>query len=67
MNAHLLSYQFKNLVRGKSFAKLQNQKWRHPTTGLDDDALEIIESIAFSMMEYFNYETKLVGKIMTRK
>lgn len=28
-----LSYQFKNLGRGPSFAKSQDQKWLHPETG----------------------------------
>ena len=67
MNAHTLSYQFKNLIRGDSFAKQQNEKWRDPLTGLKDNELEIIESVAHSTMTFFGYETKLVGKTMVRK
>jgi len=67
VKAHVLSEQFKNLIRGESFAKTQNQKWKDPETGLDDQALEIIESVAFELMEYFGYETKLVGKSVEGK
>lgn len=58
--AHTLSYQFKNLCRGESFAKEQMAKWKHPDTGLKKDELLIIESLAYDAMQYFGYEAAYV-------
>ena len=59
-NAHKLSQQFENLCRGDSFAKEQMEKWRHPEKGLKEDDLMIIESLAYDVMAYFEYETAYV-------
>lgn len=58
--AHTLSYQFKNLCRGKSFAKEQLAKWKNPESGLKKDDLMIIESLAYEAMGYFGYEAACV-------
>ena len=39
--AQHLSYQFQNLGRSSSFAKVQFEKWRHPKTGLKNDDLQV--------------------------
>lgn len=56
-----LSYQFKNLRRGSSFAAVQFQKWRDPKTGLTADEPQIIESLAHEVMEELGYGTSEVG------
>mmetsp|Transcript_22722 Transcript_22722/g.31736 ORF Transcript_22722/g.31736 Transcript_22722/m.31736 type:complete len:102 (+) Transcript_22722:147-452(+) len=56
--AAVLSYQFKNLTRGKSFAKAQFQKWR---VALNDDELHLIESVAFEEMSRLGYEPHVAG------
>eukprot|EP00934_Nitzschia_sp_Nitz4_P007937 Nitzschia sp. Nitz4//scaffold21_size171442//104174//108556//NITZ4_002174-RA/size171442-augustus-gene-0.186-mRNA-1//1//CDS//3329542450//7927//frame0 len=61
--AQHLSYQFKNLVRGASFAKDQLQKWRHPETGMKPDEIQILETIAHDMMTRLGYECYLVGVV----
>ena len=60
VKAHVLSQQFKNLCRGESFAKEQLAKWQHPETGLKKDELIIIESMAYEVMDYFEYQTSTV-------
>ena len=60
--AHRLSYQFKNLCRGQSFAVLQMAKWKDPQTGLKREELMIIESLAYDAMKFFGYEAKYVKK-----
>lgn len=62
--AQHLSYQFKNLGRGESFAKTQMAKWKHPETGLPSDAVEIIESVAHEVMGRLGYSTHLVNVTM---
>lgn len=61
LKAHTLSYQFQNLGRGESFAKDQNQKWRHPQTGLKQEELQLLESVARSMMLRLGYQPHVVG------
>lgn len=56
-----LSYQFKNLGRGMSFAKRQNKKWLHPETGLKTEEIQIIETLAHGVMLKLEYEPHLVG------
>jgi len=56
-----LSYQFKNLRRGSSFAKVQFQKWRLPQFGLTAEELQLIESLAHEVMEELGYDTSKVG------
>lgn len=56
-----LSVQFKNLGRGPSFAVNQFAKWKDPFTGLKDEDIQIIESVAHEVMEDLCYETHLVG------
>jgi len=60
--ANKLSTQFRNLGRGNSFAINQLAKWRHPTTGLEDENILIIESVSHEVMQGLGYETHLVGK-----
>ena len=60
VKAHTLSVQFQNLCRGDSFTEEQMAKWKHPETGLKENDLTIIESIAFEVMEYFGYETAVI-------
>mmetsp|Transcript_11214 Transcript_11214/g.32360 ORF Transcript_11214/g.32360 Transcript_11214/m.32360 type:complete len:663 (+) Transcript_11214:2240-4228(+) len=59
--AQSLSYQFKNLGRGKSFVNTQHQKWRHPETGLNNEEIQILETVAHEMMKTLGYDTHLVG------
>jgi len=59
--ARHLSYQFKNLGRGLSFAKNQNQKWRHPVTGMKNEEIQILETVAHEMMARLGYQTHFVG------
>jgi serine/threonine protein phosphatase PrpC len=61
--AQSLSYQFENLGRGPSFAQQQNQKWRDPVTGLDQDNIQLVESVAYEMMQKLGYKTHLVGVV----
>ena len=56
-----LSCQFKNLRRGSSFAKTQFEKWRDPNVGLTVDELQLIESIAYEVMEELGYDANEVG------
>jgi calcium/calmodulin-dependent protein kinase I len=60
-----LSYQFKNLTRGNSFTKNQNQKWLTGGNGavpLTTDELQLIESIAHETMDFLEYQTHVVNK-----
>jgi cGMP-dependent protein kinase len=59
--ARRLSCQFQNLGRGDSFANRQNKKWADPETGLDKEALQLIESVAHEMMKRLGYDPSLVG------
>jgi len=61
LKAHHLSYQFQNLHRGPSFAKNQNQKWKHPDDGLKEGEIQLIESVAHQMMTKLGYEPHSVG------
>mmetsp|Transcript_9087 Transcript_9087/g.19584 ORF Transcript_9087/g.19584 Transcript_9087/m.19584 type:complete len:854 (-) Transcript_9087:175-2736(-) len=56
--AAVLSYQFQNLTRGKSFRKQQFQKWK---TQMDDDEIHLIESVAHEKMSRLGYEMHIVG------
>jgi len=56
-----LSYQFKNLVRGDSFAKEQFQKWKNGKEPLPEADLLLIESVAHKTMKRLGYEPHLVG------
>lgn len=60
VKAHVLSQRWENLCRGESFAKEQLAKWQHPETGLQKDELIIIESLAYEVMDYFEYQTSTV-------
>ena len=58
-----LSYQFKNLRRGSSFAKGQNTKWLHPETGLKEDEIQLLESVVYKVLKMLGYRPHLVGVI----
>ena len=60
-----LSYQFKNLTRGNSFTKNQNQKWLTGGNGaipLTTEELQLIESVAHETMDFLEYSTHVVNK-----
>lgn len=59
--ANKLSTQFRNLGRGNSFAINQLAKWRHPTTGLEDENILIIESVSHEVMQGLGYETHITS------
>jgi serine/threonine protein phosphatase PrpC len=59
--AKTLSSQFQNLGRGPSFAATQTKKWLHPETGLKEDEIQLIESVAHETMGKLGYTTHLVG------
>jgi len=54
-----LSYQFQNLGRGQSFAKLQFAKY---LVEMEDDDIQMVESAALEEMTRLGYEPHLVGK-----
>lgn len=59
-NARTLSYQFKNLGRGESFAAQQHQKWLNGDEPLSESDLILIESIAHDHMVRLGYKPHLV-------
>mmetsp|Transcript_23237 Transcript_23237/g.35852 ORF Transcript_23237/g.35852 Transcript_23237/m.35852 type:complete len:545 (-) Transcript_23237:40-1674(-) len=61
LKACCLSYQFQNLHRGPSFAKNQNQKWKHQNDGLKEEEIQLIESVAHQIMAKLGYKPHLVG------
>ena len=56
--ASRLSYQFKNLHRGDSFAKGQMAKWRK---NMDEDDVRMVESCAREEMTRLGYFPEIVG------
>ena len=60
--AKRLSTQFRNLHRGDSFLKDQYQKWKDPETGLQEDDLELIESVAHEIMVKMGYKPHIVDE-----
>ena len=60
--AAVLSSQFKNLVRGESFAPSQLQKWRNGPKPLTRDELLLIENVAWEVMEQLGYKPHIVGQ-----
>jgi serine/threonine protein phosphatase PrpC len=61
LKAQTLSFQFKNLVRTESFAKNQHAKWRHPENGLNEEELQLLESVAHRTMQRLDYGPHIVG------
>ena len=59
--AAVLSYQFRNLVRGPSFAKLQMAKWLKGTEPLSTEEIQLIESVAHETMTKLGYKLHLIS------
>ena len=57
----MLSYQFRNLVRGPSFAKLQMAKWLQGTEPLSTEEIQLIESVAHETMTKLGYKLHLIS------
>ena len=60
--ARRLSIQFRNLHRGDSFIKEQFEKCKDPETGLQEDDLELIESVAHEIMVKMGYKPHIVDE-----
>eukprot|EP00587_Corethron_hystrix_P002870 CAMPEP_0113315184 /NCGR_PEP_ID=MMETSP0010_2-20120614/10952_1 /TAXON_ID=216773 ORGANISM="Corethron hystrix, Strain 308" /NCGR_SAMPLE_ID=MMETSP0010_2 /ASSEMBLY_ACC=CAM_ASM_000155 /LENGTH=729 /DNA_ID=CAMNT_0000171631 /DNA_START=54 /DNA_END=2243 /DNA_ORIENTATION=+ /assembly_acc=CAM_ASM_000155 len=58
--AAVLSYKFKNLTRGKSFAKTQFQKWLTGPEPISQEDLLCLESILFETMSRLGYKPHIV-------
>ena len=59
--AAVLSYQFRNLVRGQSFARLQMHKWLKGTDPLSTEEIQLIESVAHETMTKLDYTLHLIN------
>ena len=61
LKAAVLSYQFRNLVRGESFARLQMAKWLKGTDPLSTEEIQLIESVAHETMTALDYKLHLIN------
>lgn len=62
LSAAHLSKQFKNLMRGESFAALQHQKWLNGDEPMSESDLILIESVAHEHMVKLGYQPHIVPK-----
>jgi len=63
LNSSRLSYQFKNLTRGASFAEAKFMKW---VNEMDDETLHIVESVTFADIKKLGHEIHLVKEMEDR-
>lgn len=59
--AAVLSYQFRNLVRGPSFAQQQMAKWLQGSEPLSTEEIQLIESVSHETMTKLGYKLHLIS------